>query len=369
MRARYRFLAAAVLLISGGVWFAWLALAQPVGEQKQKQVEKEKAPNYRFSGPYTHDNLTIFLVHGEDRLKGRKYMMLAEALEKKLFVIHETQKVNNLTMENLSATDEVLILSGDILKGGQQDRIAQFDQFVPPKSGKVELAVFCVEHTASRWMTPLTEKDKTFSCSPGQICSNDLRLANRANSSQSEVWANVAKAQKKLSENAGKNVKAMESDSSLALSLEAKEVLAAADKYVAKLGPIVKDKADVLGYTFAINGKIYAADIYCSPTLFQKAWPRLIQANAIEAFADLKKDQKIPAVTLADVTAFLDDVEKGKVTDSKGVAAGVHQTQRESGKSISFGSYVPSPAMPVGGAGAAKKEPPPLELRSNSIAK
>ena len=99
-------------------------------------------------------------------------------------------------MENLSTTNEVLLLSGDILKGGQQDRVVQFDQLVPPKSGKVALSVFCVEHTASRWRKPLTEQDKTFSASPGQICSNDLRLANRATGSQPEVWAKVAKAQK-----------------------------------------------------------------------------------------------------------------------------------------------------------------------------
>jgi hypothetical protein len=242
--------------------------------------------------------------------------------------------------------------------------VVQFDQFVPPKSGKVELSVFCVEHTASRWMKPLTAQDKTFAASPGQICSNDLRLANRAHGSQSEVWAKVAKAQQDLSEKTGKNVKTKESDSSLALSLQVKEVLAATDKYVSKLAPIVKDKADVLGYAFAINGKVYAADIYCSPTLFQKAWPRLIQANAIEAFADMKKDKAFPAVTVADITSFLEDADKGTAS-AKDVAADQKQTTKETAKSIRFGSYLKMP--PAGGAGSAAM--PALELRSNSIAK
>ena len=74
MHARFRFLTAVALLISGGAWFAWLATAQPPAPPKQtaetKQAEKAKAPSHTFSGPYTHDNLTIFLVHGEDRLKG-----------------------------------------------------------------------------------------------------------------------------------------------------------------------------------------------------------------------------------------------------------------------------------------------------------
>jgi hypothetical protein len=364
MHARIRFLTVAALLFSAGAWLADRVSAQPAADPKPA----DKKPAYRLTGPFAHDNLTIFLVHGEDRLKGRKYMMLAEALEKKLFIIHETQNVNNLTMENMSTTDEVLILAGDILKGGQQDRIAQYDQFVPPKSGKVGLTVFCVERTASRWMQPLTEQDKTFSSSPGQICTNNLRLAARANGSQGEVWDNVRKAQKQLSDNAGKDVKAKESDSSLALSLQTKEVLAAADKYVAALGPVVKDKADALGYVFAINGKVYASDIYCSPVLFQKAWPRLIQANAIEAFADLKKDMKFSAVALADVTSFLDDARNGKDGASKKVAKGTDELRRDSAKSVTFGSMVPAPTGGGAAPGAEKKEPP-LELRSTSIAK
>ena len=133
-------------------------------------------------------------------------------------------------------------------------------------------------------------------------------------------------------------------------------MLAATDKYVSKLAPIVKDKADVLGYAFAINGKVYAADIYCSPTLFQKAWPRLIQANAIEAFADRKKDQAFPAVKLADITSFLEDADKGTAS-AKDVAAGQQQTTKETAKSIRFGSkvvggYGPAPAQ-YGGQGTA----------------
>src|SRR5439155_20034837 len=97
-----------------------LALQEANFAQEQGKVTVPK-----ISGPFHHDNLTICLIHGEDRLKGQKFLMLAEALEQKKFVIYETQKVTDLTMENLS-DHEVVILSGDILKGGQQDRIAQY---------------------------------------------------------------------------------------------------------------------------------------------------------------------------------------------------------------------------------------------------
>src|SRR5262249_21203056 len=196
-------------------------------------------------GPFTHNNLTICLIHGEDKLKNLKFLLLADALQQKKFIIYETQKVNELAMENTS-DQPVVILSGDILKGGQQDRIAQFDQIVPPKSGKIPLNVFCVERTASRWMKPLTDADKTFTASPGQLCTNDLRLANRSGKDQSGVWAGCARTQDKLTANAKVQVKVKESDSSLALSLEVKEVEAAVNEYVSKLSGLLKDKKDVV---------------------------------------------------------------------------------------------------------------------------
>src|SRR5438552_18547497 len=55
---------------------------------------------YGFSGPYTHENLTIFLIHGDDALKQKIFLTLPEALQQKKIVIHETRSVNELSMEN-----------------------------------------------------------------------------------------------------------------------------------------------------------------------------------------------------------------------------------------------------------------------------
>src|SRR5262245_52143664 len=117
-----------------------------------------RIPDAKLSGPFAHDNLTIFLIHSDGKhAGGGKFMTLAEAMEKKQFVVYETQDVNNLLMENLSDL-EVILLSGDILKGGQQDRVVTYDRIVPPKSGKISLAVFCVEKTAERWNKPLKDE-------------------------------------------------------------------------------------------------------------------------------------------------------------------------------------------------------------------
>ncbi|MBI3822264.1 MAG: hypothetical protein HY289_06245 [Planctomycetes bacterium] len=370
MHIRYRNLGTALLFLGAGLWFAGCRSDDKGAEQKPeakaaepKSEPRVKAGDFELSGPFTHENLTIFLVHGEDKLKDRKFVLLAEAMEKKLIVIEETKEVNSLKMENVSTSDEVLLLSGDILKGGQQDRVVQYDQFVPAKSGKMPLTVFCVEHTADRWKEASTDKNRLFIASPGCISSNEIRLSNRKNGNQHEVWTNVEKSQKALSMNAGTDVQAKESKSSLALSQDAKEVKAATEKYVAKLMPLADGKSDVVGFAFAINGKVYTADIYGSPAVFKKVWPRLINASAVEAFAEMKKDAKFDLATADMVKNFLDDANKGQA-DEKVVRKGVVHQVCNSGKcSIRFETLA-SPALPSGAAGHAKKD----SIRTNYLA-
>ena len=44
---------------------------------------------YRISGPYVHENLTIYLVHGESQPNAKQYITLGEAMEqrKQLFAM------------------------------------------------------------------------------------------------------------------------------------------------------------------------------------------------------------------------------------------------------------------------------------------
>jgi hypothetical protein len=53
----------------------------------------------RLSGPYTHENLTVFLVYGRDRLETKELLTLQEALVQKKAVVHEKEDVNELTVE------------------------------------------------------------------------------------------------------------------------------------------------------------------------------------------------------------------------------------------------------------------------------
>src|SRR5688572_28640197 len=113
------------------------------------QTDGPQAGDYKISGPYSHENLTIFLVHGKDTLGGKKFLTLQDAMQRKVVIVHETKDVNELAIENVSEDQEVYVQSGDIVKGGQQDRVLAVDLIVPPRSGKIPIAAFCVEQ--GRW--------------------------------------------------------------------------------------------------------------------------------------------------------------------------------------------------------------------------
>src|SRR3989442_2804210 len=270
--------------------------------------EEMQAADYHLSGPYTHDNLTIFLIHGVDGGTGKNFLPLQEALAQKKVVVYETKDVNELAIENRSAED-VYVQSGDIVKGGQQDRMMAVDLIVPPKSGRIKIAAFCVE--SGRWSGRGTEQAAVFASSADVASAKEIKLAAKVSNSQGEVWKNVTATQDKLSANVGERVNSTVSDSSLQLAVENRKVQQSAESYTNPLARIIEGKNDVIGYVFAINGRLNSADVYASSALFRKLWPKLLKAIAIEAIAELRKDQKFEPVTEENVRTFLSESEKG----------------------------------------------------------
>lgn len=286
---------------------------------------------YRLEGPFTHGNLSVFLIHGKDRIKGQTFITLQEALIQKKVIVRETREVNELSIENVSG-EEVYVQSGDIVKGGQQDRMLVVDLILPPRSGKIPIAAFCVEN--GRWSRRGNEEVTTFNSSANVVASREVKLAAKAKGSQGEVWREVAAAQDKLSSNVGTEVKSAASPTSFQLALENKSVQANADAYVKAFGGLLDTRSDVIGYVFAINGKINSADVYASSALFKKLWPKLLQASAIEAVAELRGSEKFAAPKPAEVQGFLDD--STGTEKQKDVSGRVQMVTRESGGSVFF---------------------------------
>jgi hypothetical protein len=319
-----------IFLFAGLCWFALSALVVADGDTGKPKDDQTAA--YTVSGPYAHDNLTVFLLHGPDTLSGKPLLTLQEALEQKLAVVHETKEVNKLNVENVSPNVEIYIQAGDIVKGGQQDRILANDLIVPPQSGKVPVGSFCVE--SGRWTKRGGEAVERFSSSENVANSKDLKLAAQSSAgSQNQVWAKVREAQMKLSQNVGKAVANQESPTSLQLTLEDKKLLEQVDRYVKELRKAPESKKDVIGYALAINGQVEAADVFGSHALFLKLWPKLLQGSATEALAEKQKDQKFAAPTVEAVKAFLADSVKGKQT-KKEVSKRVQQICQEDDKHL-----------------------------------
>jgi hypothetical protein len=304
-----------VLLAAALCWLALSALALAEGD-KEAAKPKEDSAAYTISGPFTHDNLTVFLLHGKDTLSGKPLMTLEEALAQKKAVVHETSNVNELSVENVADDVEIYVQPGDIVKGGRQDRLIAYDLILPPKSGKVAVASFCVE--AGRWAKRGGEADATFGSSGKVANSKDLKVASQSGmSSQQQVWARVKEAQQKLSKNVGKGVENKESPTSLQLTLEDKKLLEEVDKYVKELSKAVDGKKDVIGYAVAINGQVEAADVFGSNALFMKLWPKLINGSATEALAEKQKDKKFDAPTTDAVKTFMAEAVKGKKSEKE----------------------------------------------------
>lgn len=288
--------------------------------------------DYRLEGPFTHGNLSVFLIHGRDRIKGVTFITLQEALIQKKVIVRETKTVSELSIENVS-NDEVYVQSGDIVKGGAQDRMLTTDLILPPHSGRIPIAAFCVEN--GRWSQRGNEAVAVFNSSANTVASREVKLAAKMKQSQGEVWREVAVAQDKLSSNTGGDVKSAASPTSFQLALENKNVQANADSYVNALDNLLDSRTDVIGYVFAINGKINSADMYASSALFKKLWPKLLKASAIEAVAEVRKGEKFAAPKPADVQGFLDDSTRG-TEKQKDVTGRVQTMTRESAENVFF---------------------------------
>ena len=323
--------------------------------------------DYTLSGPHSHKNLTIFLIHAKNQTEDKSPLTLQEALEQKKVVVHETGDVNELAIENRS-DEEVYVQSGDIVKGGKQDRVLAIDLIVPPRSGKIPIASFCVEQ--GRWQSRGNERVAAFDSSNYAVSAKELKIAAKSKRDQSEVWNKVGETQEKLNANlsamatpkpapvpnptvvgggAGSRpvaagvlstadrveVRSQLSASSLQLSLENEKLKDVSGDYIKALSSIVKNKADVIGFAFAINGKLNSADVYASHALFAKLWPKLLNAAAVEAIAEFNPKDKFDAVTADNVAAFLREAETGKA-EQKNVTQRVLSVQRENDKSLFF---------------------------------
>jgi len=272
-----------------------------------------------ITGPFTHQNLQIFLVHGATQLEERRYATLSEALDRGIVIVKETGNVQELAIENVSKETTVFLNAGDIVKGGRQDRTVRDDLILPPLSGRVPLEAFCVEH--GRWTKRGGEKDDVFSSNSNMLSSRKEKLAARYGVNQGEVWAGVHEQQLMLNDNvsrlAGKSVdtRSPASASSLQLTLENKDLDSVKKRYLEALNPILNGKTDVIGFVYGINGEINSVEVYNNKSLFRALWPKLMDSAITEAITEYQAMRSVQPVQMGDLKAFFETAVSGTVKE------------------------------------------------------
>lgn len=327
----------------------------------------------RVSGPVAHENLAVYFIHGKSA-PGKVPLTLEEAMAKGVVKVRETGNVNQLEIENLGK-EEVFVQSGDIVKGGQQDRTLMVSLVLPAQSGSIPIASFCVEQ--GRWSARGREDVKSFSTAAAAVPSKEMKLAIKAplpaaqaadpsaepvlstariagagsaasetGVRQQQVWEGVSKTQAKLAARVGAPVRSAQSASSLQLALENEKLIDVQRSYVKALKAAGEKGDDIIGYVFAINGELNSADVYASNGLFRKMWTKLLNASAIEAIGHRNEPAAAPPAIEA-VTAFLAAAEAGKSSE-KPLNAGVRLETREAEKAYFFETArAASPSAPV----------------------
>ena len=123
-------------------------------------------PAWRISSPISFNNLTVFPVVSDEPTSTDEFITLDEGLRSGKVIITELgtdgrsrrirrnqrisddADVNKLAVTNRSGKMLVLI-AGELLVGGKQDRIVGNDCIVASTNKPVPINVFCVEH--GRW--------------------------------------------------------------------------------------------------------------------------------------------------------------------------------------------------------------------------
>jgi len=252
---------------------------------------------------FTFENLRLYPIIAKDSFKIAfkdlsKFTPLKKALEQKKVVITEKGnggEVNSLTIENKSK-DTIIINCGEVIKGGQQDRVINTDMVLYPNSGKKNLPVFCVE--AGRWsprnesvrsgnnqqsvgssMATLKSETVTFN-GYANYGAMDLRKVVAKDSNQSKVWS-------KVEEINAKNNTTNSTSTYTALD-RSKEYNQKMNKYISFFTPLLKEQKDLVGVIVVTGNKVIGADIFATNDLFMQNLDALLHSYATDAIVNGK---------------------------------------------------------------------------------
>lgn len=290
-------------------------------------------PEWRLGAPFTYENLTVFPVLSDQSATRADLITLDEGLRSGKVTITELgadgtarsidrrqlnniAEVNRLALTNRSGKALVLI-AGEMILGGRQDRIVGHDCIIEASDKPVPLDVFCVEHgrwsggsafgesahgAASNGNTGVGESIDSVALAP--LARPNIREKAQAQKSQEQVWNSVAET---VTINGTRT-----STGTLKSVYQDKAVNKKMEDYERALRDRLSAES-IVGVVAAVGNKVISADVFASHSLFHAYWPKILKSYALEAVS-LKSTGK-QQVMKAEAEAFLARVQGESATN------------------------------------------------------
>jgi hypothetical protein len=319
--------------------------------------EQPSSSGYKVLEPIRHGSLTVFPVVTLKSYATGEFLTLDEGLRSGEVVVteygnvrglvrrhiarpmqHDSAEVNRLVLINNSKRP-LLLLAGEIVAGGKQDRVIGKDRIIPSESDPVDLSVFCVE--PGRWVATSEHfgaSEAMYGGAAGgtvggptngakapapmaMMAQPSVRAKAMGDKDQSEVWAEVRKQRAEVAGNLMAATPPVADEiartTSYAKVMENDEVKKQVDAVALPIQQNyqslilqLRDR-NAVGVVVAVNGRIIWADIFASTDLLEKYWPKLVRSYASEAVVTRAKDVE---VSVGRAQGFLEDMEGRRET-------------------------------------------------------
>ena len=277
---------------------------------------------YKVLGPISHGNLTIFPVVSSNTHDTSEFITLDEGIRSGEVTVTEAGRlgglirgphprisvsgpqVNDLVLVN-NSKHPLILLAGEIVTGGKQDRVVGKDRVIPAESDPVDLGVFCVE--PGRW----TGVSDQFSTMKSQMAQPSVRGKAMVAQDQRQVWDSVGAANQAVYGGVIGGP-ATAAPSSYAKTFENEKVQKAIAEKAAPVeqsySSLMKQLRDqhAVGVVVAVGGQLIWADLFASTPLLEKYWPKLVRSYAAEA---MTTPANAKPVSGAEAQQFLDRTE------------------------------------------------------------
>jgi hypothetical protein len=270
--------------------------------------------DWRILDPVLYENISVFPVvasYGQDT---SAFLTLEEGLATGEVLIRERgseemvrgrdgrpvsilqttgASVNQLVLVNRSKRP-LLLLAGELVSGGKQDRVIGKDRIVPVGAPPLPLDVFCVEH--GRWTG-----SSQFAAAP-TIVHPSVRERAAVDQQQTEVWNAVRSgttvqpdsaapapmiSERRLQSAIAGNARTEAYEKiyqSAAVGVSIDDFVAGVQRRFASATSGLKGER-VVGVVVAYGGEIAWSDIFASGDLFDRYWHKLLRSYAVEALA------------------------------------------------------------------------------------